>query len=130
MTSYIESASGIAEGARTGLHTVTVGALFLVALVATPVLGVVPPAATAPALIIVGFLMCAQIVQIDFTAIETAVPAFLTLLLIPLTYSISHGIGAGFIAFVAIRLLQGQARAVHPLMFAAAGAFAAYFALA
>jgi AGZA family xanthine/uracil permease-like MFS transporter len=130
VTSYIESASGIAEGARTGLHTVTVGALFLVALVATPVLGVVPPAATAPALIIVGFLMCAQIVQIDFTAIETAVPAFLTLLLIPLTYSISHGIGAGFIAFVAIRLLQGQARAVHPLMFVAAAAFVAYFALA
>jgi AGZA family xanthine/uracil permease-like MFS transporter len=127
VTSYIESASGIAEGARTGLHTVTVGVLFLAALVATPLLSIVPPAATAPALIIVGFLMCAQIVKIDFSAVETAAPAFLVLLLIPLTYSISHGIGAGFIAYVAIRTLKGDARAVHPLMFATAAAFVLYF---
>ncbi len=130
VTSYIESASGIAEGARTGLHTVTVGVLFLVAMVATPLLGVVPAAATAPALIVVGFLMCAQIVKIDFTALGTAIPAFLTLLLIPLTYSISHGIGAGFIAYVAIAVLRGDARTVHPLMYATAVAFALYFTLA
>jgi AGZA family xanthine/uracil permease-like MFS transporter len=130
VTSYIESASGIAEGARTGLHTVTVGVLFLAAMVATPLLGVVPAAATAPALIVVGFLMCAQIVKIDFTALGTAIPAFLTLLLIPLTYSISHGIGAGFIAYVAIAVLRGEARTVHPLMYATSLAFCAYFALA
>lgn len=130
VTSYIESASGIAEGARTGLHTVTVGALFLVALVATPILGVVPAAATAPALIVVGFLMCAQIVKIDFGAMGTAIPAFLTLLLIPLTYSISHGIGAGFIAYTAIAVLRGEGRVVHPLMYATSLAFCAYFALA
>ena len=130
VTSYIESASGIAEGARTGLHTVTVGVLFLAAIVFTPVLGLVPAAATAPALIVVGFLMSAQIVKIDFTAIGTAIPAFLTLLLIPLTYSISHGIGAGFIAYAAIAVLRGEARTVHPLMYAAALAFSLYFALA
>ena len=129
VTSYIESAAGIAEGARTGLHTVIVGVLFLLAIVATPLLAVVPAAATAPALIVVGFLMCAQIAQIDFTALETAMPAFLTLLLIPLTYSISHGIGAGFIAYVAITLLRRRRRDVHPLMYATAVAFAAYFAL-
>ncbi len=116
VTSYIESASGIAEGARTGLHTVCVGILFLLAMFAVPVVAIVPAAATAPALIIVGFLMCGQIVKIDFEKLETAIPAFLILLLIPLTYSISHGIGIGFVVYVAIRLLAGHARAVHPLM--------------
>jgi AGZA family xanthine/uracil permease-like MFS transporter len=129
VTSYIESASGIAEGARTGLHTVTVGVLFLAAIVFTPALGMVPAAATAPALIVVGFLMCAQIVKIDFTALGTAIPAFLTLLLIPLTYSISHGIGAGFVAYAAIAILRGEARTVHPLMYATALAFCLYFSL-
>ena len=101
--------------------------LFLLALVATPLLAIVPAAATAPALIIVGFLMCGQIVKIDFASLETAIPAFLILLMIPLTYSISHGIGAGFIAYTAIQVLSGDARKVHPLMFATAAAFAAYF---
>jgi AGZA family xanthine/uracil permease-like MFS transporter len=127
VTSYIESASGIAEGARTGLHTVCVGILFLLAMFAVPVVAIVPAAATAPALIIVGFLMCGQIVKIDFAKLETAIPAFLILLLIPLTYSISHGIGIGFIAYVAIRLLAGHARDVHPLMYATALAFVAFF---
>jgi AGZA family xanthine/uracil permease-like MFS transporter len=127
VTSYIESASGIAEGARTGLHTVCVGILFLLAMFAVPVVAIVPAAATAPALIIVGFLMCGQIVKIDFAKLETAIPAFLILLLIPLTYSISHGIGIGFIAFVAIQVLAGRARDVHPLMYATALAFIAFF---
>jgi adenine/guanine/hypoxanthine permease len=127
VTSYIESASGIAEGARTGLHTVCVGILFLLAMFAVPVVAIVPAAATAPALIIVGFLMCGQIVKIDFQKLETAIPAFLILLLIPLTYSISHGIGIGFVAFVAIRLLAGRVRDVHPLMYATALAFIAFF---
>jgi adenine/guanine/hypoxanthine permease len=129
VTSYIESAAGVAEGARTGLHSVTVGVLFLLALVATPVLAAVPAAAIAPALIVVGFLMCQQIVRIDFTALDTAIPAFLILLMIPITYSISHGIGLGFIIYVAIRVMSGHWRTVHPLMHAAAAAFAAYFAL-
>jgi AGZA family xanthine/uracil permease-like MFS transporter len=127
VTSYIESASGIAEGARTGLHTVGVGILFLLAMFAVPVVAIVPAAATAPALIIVGFLMCGQIVKIDFEKLESAIPAFLILLLIPLTYSISHGIGIGFITYVAIRLLAGHAREVHPLMYATALAFIAFF---
>lgn len=127
VTSYIESASGIAEGARTGLHTVCVGLLFLLAMFAVPVVAIVPAAATAPALIIVGFLMCGQIVKIDFEKLETAIPAFLILLLIPLTYSISHGIGIGFIVFVAIRAFAGRARDVHPLMYATALAFIAFF---
>ena len=127
VTSYIESASGIAEGARTGLHTVCVGILFLLAMFAVPVVAMVPAAATAPALIIVGFLMCGQIVKIDFEKLETAIPAFLILLLIPLTYSISHGIGIGFVAFVAIQMLAGRARDVHPLMYATALAFVAFF---
>ena len=127
VTSYIESASGIAEGARTGLHTVCVGILFLLAMFAVPVVAIVPAAATAPALIIVGFLMCGQIVKIDFAKLETAIPAFLILLLIPLTYSISHGIGIGFVAYVAIQVLAGRARDVHPLMYATALAFVAFF---
>jgi AGZA family xanthine/uracil permease-like MFS transporter len=127
VTSYIESASGIAEGARTGLSTVIVGLLFLLALFAAPLVAIVPAAATAPALIIVGFLMCHQIVKIDFDKLQTAVPAFLTLLLIPLTYSISHGIGIGFMAFVAIQVLAGRMREVHPLMYGTAAAFAAFF---
>jgi AGZA family xanthine/uracil permease-like MFS transporter len=129
VTSYIESASGIAEGARTGLHSVVVGVLFLLALFATPLLAIVPAAGTAPALIVVGFLMCQQVVRIDFTALDTAIPAFLILLMIPATYSISHGIGAGFITHVAIRVLSGQARTVHPLLHLTAIAFAAYFVL-
>ncbi len=127
VTSYIESAAGIAEGARTGLHTVIVGLLFLACMVAAPALTMVPPVATAPALVLAGFVMAQQISRIDFESIETAVPAFLVLLMVPLTYSISHGIGAGFIAYVAIKLLSGHARDIHPLMAASAVAFAAYF---
>ena len=129
VTSYIESAAGVAEGARTGLHTVVVALLFAAAMFLAPVAAVVPPAATAPALIAVGFLMAQPITRIDPRAVDTALPAFLTLLLIPLTWSIAHGIGYGFIAFAAIRVASGRARDVHPLMYGAAAAFAAYFAL-
>ena len=81
------------------------------------------------ALIVVGFLMCTQITRIDFKQFDTAIPAFVLLITIPFTYSISHGIGYGFIAFVAIKLLSGQPKAVHPLMYLVAVAFALYFAL-
>jgi len=127
VTSYIESAAGVAEGARTGLHSVVVGLLFGIAIFLTPLLSIVPQAATAPALIAVGFLMCQQIGRIDFRELDTAIPAFVLLATIPFTYSISHGIGYGFITFVAIKLLSGKWRDVHPLMYAAAAAFAAYF---
>jgi AGZA family xanthine/uracil permease-like MFS transporter len=123
VTSYVESASGVAEGARTGLHSVVVAVLFALAMFAAPVAGIVPAAATAPALIVVGFLMCRQLTRIDFRKVETALPAFVLLVAIPFTYSISHGIGYGFITFVAIHLLSGRWRSVHPLMYAAAAAF-------
>src|SRR5690606_8088649 len=127
VTSYIESAAGVAEGARTGLHSVFVGLLFLSAIVIAPVLAVVPTAATAPALVLVGFLMCANVVEIDFARWSSAIPAFVTLITIPLTYSISHGIGFGFIAYVAIAALSGRPRDAHPLLWASAAVFFAYF---
>ena len=130
VTAYIESAAGVAEGARTGLHTVFVGLLFLLAIVAAPIAGIVPAAATAPALILVGFLMIAQMAAIDFKNLATAIPAFLILLTIPLTYSIAHGIGYGFIAYVVIHLAGGKWREPHPLMYAVSAAFGAYFIFA
>ena len=128
--SYIESAAGIAEGARTGLHSVFVGLLFLASMLLAPLASAIPAAATAPALILTGLLMCRDIGRIDVRALDTAIPALLTVILVPLTYSISHGIGAGFIAYVAIKVLNGRIRDVHPLMAASALAFAAFFALA
>lgn len=128
VTAYVESAAGVADGARTGLHNVVVAALFAVCMFAAPVMAAVPAAATAPALIVVGFLMCQQIVRMDFESVDTAIPAFLILLMTPLTFSISHGIGYGFIAFVAIKLLRGRPREVQPMMYAAALLFVAFFA--
>ena len=129
-TAYVESAAGVAEGARTGLHNVVVAALFAACMFAAPLIGVVPAAATAPALIVVGFLMCQQIVRIDFAALDTAIPAFLILLMTPLTFSISHGIGYGFIAYVGIKLLRGRPREVQPMMYVAAALFVVYFSAA
>lgn len=126
-TSYIESAAGVAEGARTGLHSVFVGILFLISIFAAPFAAVVPSAATAPALILVGFLMISQIARIDFENLETAIPAFIVMLTIPLTYSIAHGIGYAFILYVAMNVLSGKGARVHPLMYITAAAFAAYF---
>jgi len=127
VTSYIESAAGVAEGARTGLHSVFVGLFFLLAIVAAPLAGIVPAAATAPALILVGFLMISQMARIDFNDLAISIPAFVILLTIPLTYSIAHGIGYGFVAFVAIKLLTLRPRDVHPLMYVTAAAFLGYF---
>lgn len=126
-TAYIESAAGVAEGARTGLHSVVVGALFVAAAFLAPLATVVSPAATAPALIAVGFLMCTAIARIDFSRADTALPAFLTVLLVPLTYSIAHGIGYGFLTYVVIAMFRGRARAVHPIMYGVALAFALFF---
>jgi AGZA family xanthine/uracil permease-like MFS transporter len=129
VTAYIESAAGVAEGARTGLSTAIVGLLFALAAFAAPLAGMVPAAATAPALVAVGFLMTQQVTRIDFRKLETAIPAFVILVVIPFTYSISHGIGYGFLAYVLIQLLVGRWRDVHPLMYGAAAFFAVYFAV-
>ncbi len=127
VTVYIESAAGVAEGARTGLHTVAVGVLFLLAILAAPVAGIVPAAATAPAMILVGFLMAGEIAHIDFTRLETAIPAFVTMITVPFTYSIAHGVGYGFLTFTGIQVFSGRFREVHLLMYAAAALFAVYF---
>lgn len=130
VTSYIESAAGIAEGARTGAHSVIVGLLFLAAVFLAPLAGIVPPAATAPALILVGFLMCGQMTRINVAQRDTAIPAFITLVMIPYTYSIAHGIGYGFIAYVLIKLLTLRVKDIHPLLAVAAGMFLVYFVFA
>jgi AGZA family xanthine/uracil permease-like MFS transporter len=127
VTSYIESAAGVAEGARTGLHSIFVAVFLTLAVFLAPLISIVPPAATAPALIAVGFLMCNQITRIDFNRIDTALPAFILLITIPFTYSISHGIGYGFITYALIKLLTLKLRELHPLMLGTAVAFAAYF---
>jgi len=126
-TAYIESAAGVAEGARSGLHSVGVAVLFLLAMFIAPLLAIVPAAATAPALITVGFLMCQQITRIDFKQLDTAIPAFILLTTIPFTWSISHGIGYGFIAYTVIKLLTRRFDELHPLMAGTAVAFVLYF---
>ncbi|WP_329086893.1 NCS2 family permease [Streptosporangium sp. NBC_01469] len=128
-TTYIESAAGVGEGARTGLASVVTGVLFLLAIFVSPLVAVVPYEAAAPALVVVGFLMMTAIREIDFTDYEISIPAFLTIVLMPFTYSIATGIGSGFVTYVLIKLVKGRAREVHPLMWTVAGLFVIYFAL-
>ena len=127
-TSYIESASGVGEGARTGIASLVTGALFLVAMFFSPLVSIVPHEAATPALVVVGFLMMTQIRHIDFTDYEIGIPAFLTLALMPFTYSITNGIGAGFITYVVIKLTKGKANEVPALLWVIAAAFVVYFA--
>jgi AGZA family xanthine/uracil permease-like MFS transporter len=128
-TSYIESAAGVGEGARTGLASVVTGVLFLLATFLAPLVSVVPYEAATPALVIVGFLMITQVKGIDWDDIEIALPAFLTIVLMPFTYSITAGIGAGFVSFVALKVARGKMRDVHPLMWVTAALFVVYFAI-
>jgi len=128
-TVFIESASGIAEGARTGLANVVTGVLFLAAMFLTPLYSVVPIEAAAPALVVVGALMVAQVKDIDFGDFAVALPAFLTIIVMPFTYSIANGIGAGFITWVVLHAARGRARGVHPLLWVIAALFVAYFAV-
>ena len=109
-TTYVESASGVSEGGRTGLTAATTGILFLVAIVAAPIFTAIPSFATAPALIIVGFLMISSILKIDFADMTEAIPAFLCILCMPLMYSISEGITVGFISYTIINLIAGRAK--------------------
>ena len=129
VTTYIESAAGITVGGRSGLTTVVVGIFFFLAVFLSPVAGVVPKEATAPALIIVGFLMLSIVRELPFDRFDEAFPAFLIMLVMPLTYSISNGIGFGFIAFSLIKLLSGKGREVHWLMYLVSFAFAVDFAI-
>ena len=128
-TAYIESASGVGEGARTGLASVVTGLLFLVSMFLSPLVAVVPYEAATPALVVVGFLMMQQVVGIDWADLDIAIPAFLTIVLMPFTYSITAGIGAGFVAYVVIKIARGQARRLHPLMWLISVLFVLYFAI-
>ena len=126
-TSYIESASGVGEGARTGLASVVTGILFLLTTFLAPLVAVIPYEAATPALVIVGFLMMTQIKGIDWADYGIAIPAFLTIILMPFTYNISVGIGAGFVSHVVIRLVQGRRKEVHPLLILVIVLFMVYF---
>ena len=128
-TSYIESASGVGEGARTGLASVVTGALFLLATFFAPLVSIVPYEAATPALVVVGFLMMQQVRAIDWYDLEIAIPAFLTIVLMPFTYSITAGIGAGFVVSTLIKVVRGRASSVHPIMWLVSGLFVVYFAI-
>ena len=127
-TSYVESTAGVGEGARTGLASVVTGAAFLLAIFLAPLVNLVPFEAASPVLVFVGFLMISQVTDIDWTKPEIGIPVFLTIILMPFAYSITVGIGAGFLAYVFIRLIKGEWRKIHPLMYVVAGMFVVYFA--
>jgi len=129
VTTYVESAAGISEGGRTGLTSVVVAICFFLALFLSPLVGIVPAQATAPALIIVGVLMISSIMRIDFDNFEEALPAFLTLVMMPFTYSIANGIAAGFIFYTIVKIVKGKAKEVHPIMYIFAILFILKFAL-
>jgi AGZA family xanthine/uracil permease-like MFS transporter len=128
-TTYIESASGIADGGRTGLTAVTVGVLFLLSILFAPLALIVPFQAAAPALVLVGFLMMRTVREIPWEEIEVAVPAFLTIVVMPFTYSITNGIGAGFVSYVFLKLVSGKSKEISPMMYTAAAGFLIYFAI-
>ncbi len=127
-TSYIESGAGVAEGGRTGLTSVTTGILFLLAIFVAPIAGLIPSQATAPVLILVGVLMASLLKDVDFGETEESLPAVMTMLLMPLTYSITVGIGAGFVTFVLVKIFKGKTGEIHPLMWVVAAGFVVYFA--
>lgn len=126
-TTYIESAAGVAEGGRTGFASVITGALFLLAVFLAPIAGIIPPQATAPALVLVGYLMFTLIKDINVGDVEEGIPALLTMILMPLTYDITVGIGAGFISYVLIKVVRRKWSDVHPLLWAVSIAFVVYF---
>lgn len=141
-TTYIESAAGVGVGGRTGLTAVVTGVLFLLAMPLWPIVGVVPQQATAPALILVGFLMTGVLARrtvatengarveaggIDFANLAIGLPALATIVLMPLTYNITNGIGAGFVLYTLIRLVKGEWRAIHPALYVVTAAFVLYF---
>ena len=127
ITTFVESASGAADGGRTGLSSVVAGVLFIVAAFFSPLISVVSSAATCGALVFVGYLMMSEVTEIDWSDLLEGLPAFLIVAGVPLTYSISNGIGFGFIAYVVVAAVTGQLKKVKPLMWVAAFAFLIYF---
>lgn len=130
ITSFVESTSGAAAGARTGLSNIVVGVLFVLCAFFAPIIGMVSSAATCGALVVVGYLMLTDVAEIDWKSIEHALPAFFIIVGIPMTYSITNGIGLGFISYCVIMLVQGRAREIRPLMWVAAAAFVVMFVIA
>jgi AGZA family xanthine/uracil permease-like MFS transporter len=126
-TTYIESASGISDGGRTGLTAVVVGVLFLAAMFFSPIAGVIPPEATAPALVLVGYFMMTLAKDISWSDPGIGIPVLLTIVMMPFTYSITNGVGAGFLSYTVIAVLRGKWKEVHPLMYVVSGIFAWYF---
>jgi AGZA family xanthine/uracil permease-like MFS transporter len=127
-TTYIESAAGVADGGRTGFASVVTGVLFLLAIILSPIAGLIPAQATAPALVLVGYLMFTLVKDIHVNDIEEGLPALLTMILMPLTYDITVGIGAGFVSWVLIKSVRGKVGEVHPLVWVVSIAFLIYFA--
>ncbi|QPK79755.1 NCS2 family permease [Corynebacterium lizhenjunii] len=128
-TVFADSSAGVGDGARTGLANITTGVLFLLAMFLTPLYEIVPIEAAAPVLVIVGVMMASQITEIDWTKLEVAIPAFLTIVVMPFTYSIANGIGVGFIAFALCAAFSGKGKEVHWLMWVIAGLFVVYFGM-
>ncbi|MDO5034625.1 MAG: NCS2 family permease [Actinomycetaceae bacterium] len=128
-TSYVESSAGVGEGARTGLASVVTGVLFLLSIFLAPVVELVPTEAASTALVFVGFLMMTQVLDIEWKKPEIAIPAFLTIAFMPFAYSITVGIGAGFITYVLAAVAVGKGKKVHPLMWVVTILFAIYFVL-
>jgi AGZA family xanthine/uracil permease-like MFS transporter len=126
---FVESSAGIGEGARTGIAAIVTGILLIVAMFLSPLVNFVPFEAVAPALVCVGFMMMRQVVNIDWQDMGIAIPAFLTVALMPFTYSIADGIGAGFVSYVFIRVVQGKSREVHPLMWIISALFVVFFGM-
>ena len=128
-TTYVESAAGVADGARTGLASVVTGVLFLLAMFFTPLVEIVPSEAAAPVLVIVGALMVNQIRHLEWDDMTVVIPAFLTIAIMPFTYSITNGIGAGVVSYVLLHVAAGRRREIHLLMWLIAVLFVVYFAL-
>lgn len=128
-TSYVESSAGVGEGARTGLAAVVTGVMFLASMFIAPIVEIVPSEAASTALVFVGFLMMTQVTGIDWRDPEIAIPASVTIMLMPFSYSITVGIGAGFLAWWVIKLAMGKLKEIHPLMWLASILFIVYFTL-
>ena len=126
-TTYIESAAGVSEGGRTGLTAVVVGVLFLLAMFFAPLPGVVPPEATAPVLVIVGYFMMTVVREIDWRDPGVGIPVLLTMIVMPFTFSITNGVGAGFVSYTVIQILRGRWKDVHWLMYLVSAVFVWYF---
>lgn len=128
-TSYVESSAGVGEGARTGFASLITGILFLLSMFLAPLVEIIPSEAASTALVFVGFLMMVQVTEIDWKNLEVAIPSFMTMIFMPFAYSISVGIGVGFVTFLVVKLARGKIREVSPLMWIVSLLFVVYFCL-